>query len=404
MRILDRYILRSFFIPFIYCFLGFLAIWLVFDLTDNGPDFLNAKTSPLRIAQFYVSQIPQIIVLCLPVGLLLALLFSLGRLSRSNEIISMLGAGRSMPRILFPLIAIGILATGISMLLNYKWAPKSEAYKKELLNQIVRGKPKNASTVGILFRNRVDARTWYVQKAAHSTKVQIREDLNPLEEIQDLNELQGVHITQQDSKGNILSKYYARRATYNPTARVWNFERGKTVNFDIKGNVISENHWPTQQISNWSETLWRVTRANLDAQNLSVPELKDYLYFNADFPPEQLATYRTQLHYRWALPWTCFVVILIASPLGIVYSRRGVLGGVATSIFIFFGMMFLSNLFLALGKGYRIPALLAAWSPNFIFGVMGLVLLYLRATNRAVPKLGGKSKSIIASRSLKTFF
>jgi hypothetical protein len=45
-------------------------------------------------------------------------------------------------------------------------------------------------------------------------------------------------------------------------------------------------------------------------------------------------------------------------------------------------MNFLTHLFLALGEGYRIPAWAAAWTPNILFAIIGLYLLYLRATNR----------------------
>ena len=45
MRILDRYVLRSFLEPFLMAFFGFLAIWLIIDLSDNGSDFLEAHAS-----------------------------------------------------------------------------------------------------------------------------------------------------------------------------------------------------------------------------------------------------------------------------------------------------------------------------------------------------------------------
>jgi lipopolysaccharide export LptBFGC system permease protein LptF len=45
------------------------------------------------------------------------------------------------------------------------------------------------------------------------------------------------------------------------------------------------------------------------------------------------------------------------------------------------------HLFLALGEGARIPNWAAAWTPNLIFGAIGLVLLYYRATNREPPRL-----------------
>jgi hypothetical protein len=48
-------------------------------------------------------------------------------------------------------------------------------------------------------------------------------------------------------------------------------------------------------------------------------------------------------------------------------------------------MNFLVHLFLALGEGARVPAWVAAWTPNVLFAAIGLYLLYLRASNREAP-------------------
>jgi lipopolysaccharide export LptBFGC system permease protein LptF len=50
-------------------------------------------------------------------------------------------------------------------------------------------------------------------------------------------------------------------------------------------------------------------------------------------------------------------------------------------------MNFVTHLFLALGEGARIPDWAAAWTPQLIFGVLGLILVYFRATNREPPRL-----------------
>jgi LPS export ABC transporter permease LptG len=374
MRLLDRYVLKNFLAPFLFCFLGFLAIWLVFDLGDNVTEFIEAKVSPVHVAKFYATQFPQIAVMSLPVGLLLALLYSLSRMSRSNELISMLGAGVSVSRVLLPLFIVGGLVTGGSLALNYKLAPNSEAIKKQVLSEIMKKKFKGGDYNGLLFRNRMANRTWYIEKMTRE---------HP-------NDLYGIHITQQNRDGNITTKYYARRAIFDPEKKAWNLERGKTVHFDEQGNIVNEELWATgsnaaREITDWSETPRRIASASLDPQNLSVPELREYLQFNADFPETQLAPYRTNFYYRWARPWECLVVILIAAPLGIVYSRKGVLGGVAAAIFFYTAMLFVTNLLLALGKGDRIPALVAAWAPYAFFASLGLGLLRLRSRNRELP-------------------
>ena len=81
------------------------------------------------------------------------------------------------------------------------------------------------------------------------------------------------------------------------------------------------------------------------------------------------------------------MIALIATPLGIGYSRRGILSSVAAAIILVFSMNFVAHLFLALGEGARIPDWAAAWTPNILFGTLGLILLYYRATNREPPRL-----------------
>jgi hypothetical protein len=141
-KLLDRYVLRSFLEPFIMCTLGFLAIWLIFDLSDNANDFIQGKASMKALAGFYLIQLPSIVIIVLPVGLLLALLFSLSKMSRTNELIAQLTAGRSVFRILVPLLIIGFICTGILAYLNYELAPHADSVKKMALEQIQKGKKK----------------------------------------------------------------------------------------------------------------------------------------------------------------------------------------------------------------------------------------------------------------------
>ena len=118
MQILDRYILIRVLQPFLYCVLGFVSIWLVFDLSENAPTFLENKAPLSRVAEFYLLRVPEIILMSLPVGLLLAILYTFTQMSRRNELISILGAGRSVLRLLAPLLILGLLLTAFATALN----------------------------------------------------------------------------------------------------------------------------------------------------------------------------------------------------------------------------------------------------------------------------------------------
>src|SRR4030095_5626594 len=133
MKLFDRYITRNFVQAYVYCIFGFVAVWLIFDISDSISTFLEQHMSFVRVLEFYAPQIPQVLLILLPIALLLALLFVLGRMSRANEIVSMLTAGTSLLRVLRPLFVFGLLTTGVCFALNYSLAPHAEMARKYFL-------------------------------------------------------------------------------------------------------------------------------------------------------------------------------------------------------------------------------------------------------------------------------
>src|SRR6266403_3741587 len=160
MRLLDRYVLNNFLQAYIYCIIGFISIWLIFDVSDNISTFIDQNLGVFRVTQYYLTQVPQVFVILLPVSLLLALLFCLGRMSRANEIVSMLTAGVSIPRVLLPLIIVGLLTVWASTALNYKLAPHADLARKNFLSS--ERARKESRIEGQIFRNRTDNRTWFI--------------------------------------------------------------------------------------------------------------------------------------------------------------------------------------------------------------------------------------------------
>ena len=379
MRLLDRYVLRIFLQSYAYCIAAFVAIWLIFDISDNVSTFLDHRSSVLLVAQYYLTQVPQIIVILLPVSLLLGLLFSLGRMSRTNEIVSMLTAGVSIPRLILPLVGVGLLTALVSGALNYSLAPRAEEARKMFFEQLRQAQLREPGVSGQIFRNRADKRTWFIQRFRPQ-----------------LNEFITVQVLQQDEQENIVKNYMATSAHYRPEQQAWEFNLVKVVTYDPAGNIVHEDLQGTLLMEGWTETPFRLASANMRAEFLSLPELRDYLRFNSDFPPNLLAPFATHFQYRLALPWTCVVVVFLAAPLAIVFSRAGILSSVAAAIALVFSMNFLTHLFLALGEGNRIPPWAAAWTPNLLFASVGLLLLYLRSTNRDAKSLNPFGRNMAA--------
>lgn len=365
MRTLDRYVLKTFLSALSLCFFAFLAIFLIFDLNDNGQDFIAAGLPMGRIGIFYMMQLPYLAMVTLPVGMLLALLYTITRLSRSNEVLAMLTAGISIPRIILPLMFVGLCGTGILMWLNYKMAPEADGNKNRALDEVVRGKEREDATQAHLFRDRNGHRTWFVDELPGN-----------------LATLRGVQVMQQDEHDEILRETYARTATYDDMTKSWDLADGKVVEFGPEGEVASTEYFSRKKIQDWPETPWRIASSTMRAKAMSVPDLERYLVENRDFPPSMIAAFKTNALHRWALPWTCTLVILVGAPLALTFSRRGILGSVAAALILFFLMIFLNDLFLSLGEGNRINPWIAAWTPTAVFFIIGVYLLWLRSTNR----------------------
>src|SRR6201987_6239636 len=195
MKLLDRYVIRNFLQAYLYCIAGFISIWLIFDVSDNISTFIDQHIGFLLTIRYYATQIPQVLIILLPVSLLLALLFALGRMSRSNEIVSMLTAGVSLPRVLLPLIGIGLLTVAASMALNYSLAPHAELARKTFISA-AQSRP-GRTIQGQIFRNRTDLRTWVVQSLLQRSETG-----------------NNGQVLQQGTKDNSVTNYVAARAVY----------------------------------------------------------------------------------------------------------------------------------------------------------------------------------------------
>ena len=142
-----------------------------------------------------------------------------------------------------------------------------------------------------------------------------------------------MQVLQQDANDNIVTNYIATMPCIIRRRVPGSCREVKVVSYDAAGNItqIRTSSSPLRSPTGVKH-LFGSASANMRAEYLSVPELRDYLQFNSDFPETLLAPFATHLQYRLALPWTCLVVVFIAAPLAIGFSRRGVLSSVATAI------------------------------------------------------------------------
>ena len=84
---------------------------------------------------------------------------------------------------------------------------------------------------------------------------------------------------------------------------------------------------------------------------------------------------RVQLDKKIAYPLVTLVMAILAVPFSLSMGRRGSLTGVAVAIGVAIAYWIAAGLFEAMGNVNTLPAVLAAWSPDLLFGLVGGYLL-----------------------------
>ena len=101
------------------------------------------------------------------------------------------------------------------------------------------------------------------------------------------------------------------------TSRQWTFENPVVSRFPPGQPPEFETLAHSLTIDSWSETPWQLIKPGLSAAYLGIPDLNGWLQAHASHQTfADSAPYLTQWHYRWALPFTCLVTVLLATPAG----------------------------------------------------------------------------------------
>ena len=366
---LDRYIARQFAGIFGVCIASLIAIWLLMDLSGNIGDFRESRDVMGTIATFYLTRSPAVLLLLLPYSLLLALLYSLGKLSGTREVIAMIQSGRSVIRITLPLIVAGVFFSLLSLGMNYHWAPVAEGRVDEILARAT-GKHANQASQ-VLYRNSRDRRLWEI-----GSFPQDYHQGGPLLQVE---------VTTTRADKTLASRLTCSRALWDRDTGSWTFEEALVANFQPGRPPVFETHATPLVVANWTETPLQLIKPGLSAAFLGMPDLAGWLRThsqNGQFADS--APYLTQWHYRWALPLTCMVTVLLATPLAIHFSRRGPGGGIFLAVVLSALMLLFTSISLALGEAGTLRPAHAAWLPNLTFALLGLYLFRRRITGKPI--------------------
>jgi LPS export ABC transporter permease LptF/LPS export ABC transporter permease LptG len=355
--ILDDMILRDFVMYFAMLLAVLLILALVFTFFELFTDIVKNRVSVLVLAEYLLNLSPSLIYQMTPVAVMLSVLITFGLMQKSSELTAMKATGISLYRATLPVIVLSALFAGGLFLFDQFYIPHTNRRQEILRNQI-KGKP--AQTY--LQANR----QWIV---GGNDEIYYYQFFDP-----DTDTFRGISIFEFNPKTfQLTRRISAAQAHWEPALNKFVFEQGWVRT--LKGTSIQE--YRTFDVATFNELHEdpRYFKKEVrQSSEMDYAELRDYIddLQQSGFDTVRL---RVQLQKKISYPLITLVMAVLAIPFAVTGRTGGALAGVAIAIGIAVIYLGTAGLFEAMGNANQLPAVLAAWSPNIVFGLATSYLL-----------------------------
>ncbi|MBU4486540.1 MAG: LPS export ABC transporter permease LptG [Candidatus Delongbacteria bacterium] len=349
-KILDVYILKKFIITLLMSLLTMVLIYIIIDLFDHLNKFLDAKMPLIGYVLYYTLKIPEIISQIFPVVVFMSLLFTLGNLTKYNEIVAMLSSGISLLRISAPLLILGILLSIGHFFFTEKVVPYSS-------------------------RKHYESKDYYLDKGS-----KFHRKMNEFV-YQENNSI--VYISSFDSKSQIASGVSLQsindgRIDFRVDAEKMFYKDGK---WELK-NLIrrkfysdSTGYEKLDSISLFLDFEPKdITEIELKPIEMGYFELKEYIEKKKNLGAD-MTKWEVEKMSKLSYSVISLILILIAIPLSTGRGRSSTSVNFGISVGIAFVYYLLIIMFKNWGAVGQINVPISAWTPNIIFGLIGIYLI-----------------------------
>ncbi len=355
MKLIDRYILKSFARNFLFGLFCFIIIFILVDLFENIDKFIDKNLGFADVLSYYTFFIPEIIKLITPVSVLLSTLFTTSRFIALSEMTSMNSAGISIYRYSLPLLLTGIIITLCSVYFNGWIVPYSNAEKIK----IEREKLGKHSSMNLLQNLSL--------QVSPNTIFTIRN----YSETEKSGESVSFQIFSDNSLSDLTERYDAQRARWDSVARNWVFTNVTVRKFDSLGlssysyfsELDEKNILPE---SNINLTPQKISIKQKSPDELVISELRAFID-EMRFSGQNVTRAEVDYYSKTAFPFANIIVIIFGVSLSL-NQRKGSAAlqfGISILVtFIYLGFIKISQTF---GYNGEIPPLLTAWLANILF-------------------------------------
>ena len=351
MTLLDRYLIRQFLATLTGLVLGLPLLFVVADITDHLDTYLSRGISRGDVALSYVYFFPQAIYWALPIAGLVATVFTIGNMTRHQEITAAKAGGVSFYRLIAPLVVmsaiLSVAAIGLGEIIP-------AANQKRLV--LVGERQFNTGTLRTNFVFQTEGGYTLSARRLDSENDEMAE-LVLERDVSDITP--GVHLV-------------ARSASWKP-ATGWTLKDAYYRSFDTLA-IERTFHFDSMRAGSLGETPEELLAQPKDPEEMRYDEMSRFIETvrRSGGDTRKLEVERAQ---KISLPLALLVIVLFGAPLSTSSQRGGAAYGVGVSLAVTMVYLLLFKVGTAVGASGAVHPLIAAWAPNALFLVGGIYLM-----------------------------
>ena len=366
MKRFERYVLAEI-LPLLAGALAAVIVLLVLAaLQDVIAPLLAKGANPLLVARVLALNVPEALARALPIALLFATLLGLSRLSSDSEIKAALASGIPATRLYHPVLLLGLGVTLLTFGIGEGLVPRTKVMERQVKQQIVFDNPR---VIGLGGRD------------ASGQTVVLRDALNraiSVGEVRPGGELRDLRIVTMQPGQPPREVITARSGRLTPGSNVLELEGGQRVTYQNARPVtvltFQRGTLPVQDVQADLDTNGKPLKATY------LP-LRDLLSRTATYRAQgvQAPAEFTALHQKFAEPLAAVALAFFAVTLALFSFRSGRDVGLVWALLLTFAYYATGSVFRIMGEKGAIPGAVAAYAPDVIAVVAGVVLLRLAA-------------------------
>jgi lipopolysaccharide export system permease protein len=332
---------------------------------------------------------PSFLIFTIPMAVLLGTLLTFGRLSGDSEITAFKASGVSLYQLFLPIAIFSISAYLLTTFLVLYGLPWGNLGFKSTLYLIAQSKA-DIEIKERVFNDVFDGIVVYVDKVPIRGK-----------------RMEGVLIYDERDQGKV-NTIFAREGflVSNPKSQevILRLSNGDIHRFEPRTNVYQKVQFDVYDLRLELAKAFAAMGKKLKEHEMSIDDIEQKIdkkkSLGEDTTPQEV-----ELHKRYAIPFACIVFGLIGVPLGIQPRRSGRSHGFIFSILILLAYYISLTASEILAVRQTIPAFLAGWAPNILFGSFGIYLLIKMANESPfIPSVWLNGALDVIQQKWKGFF